>query len=429
MEQLWSVDDDDGWLTVREVHEPLARSRDIAYTTVMTVMDRLSKKSLVRQQQDGRGLPLPGRRLPRRDDRGPDARRARGVRRGDRRSALVAFVGEASPEERAAAAPGARRARERRPPVVTTVCLSRARGAAVRAGPGAARVGPRRVAPGAARRDGAVAGGVALAAVLSALGAALVPGHRPRHREGWTGYGVALLALLLTAVVLGRLLLSGHRVGTRIRAVRRRHRDLVDLLATREHERRSAPRRGRRTAEAGVRVLAAQAAGRLLPSGAGRVPGGRLRGHLRPARPRRGSARCWRTSGRTCAARHDLLLEAFTVLHTAFPRFGVERHGARGGAAAGGGARRPRRPSYPRPAAGRPGPGRARRQPGAGGRAGRRGSGAGRADPAARGRPAAPAAAPSPRTPRPRPPWCCPTAFVALPWLAGLTWLPGVAAG
>ena len=162
---------------------------------------------------------------------------------------------------------------------------------------------------------------VSLAAVLSALGAGLSLVTDRGTREGWTGYGVALLALLLTAVVLGRMLLSGHRVGTRIRAVRRRHRDLVDLLATREHEgpeRASVP--AGRTGEAGVRVLAAQAplayclpglarsrvvvsAGtfdRLAPDEVGAVLA-HERAHLR--------------------ARHDLLLEAFTVLHTAFPRF------------------------------------------------------------------------------------------------------------
>ena len=101
MDELWSVDDD-GWLTVREVHERLARSRDIAYTTVMTVMDRLSKKSLVRQQRDGRAY-----RYQAAASRGAmTADLMRGAleefSERDRRGALVAFVGEASAEERAA---------------------------------------------------------------------------------------------------------------------------------------------------------------------------------------------------------------------------------------------------------------------------------------------------------------------------------------
>ena len=40
--------------TVRDVHEELAQGREIAYTTVMTVLDRLAKKSVVARQLDGR---------------------------------------------------------------------------------------------------------------------------------------------------------------------------------------------------------------------------------------------------------------------------------------------------------------------------------------------------------------------------------------
>ncbi len=39
---------------VREVHEELAQGREIAYTTVMTVLDRLAKKGVVNRQLDGR---------------------------------------------------------------------------------------------------------------------------------------------------------------------------------------------------------------------------------------------------------------------------------------------------------------------------------------------------------------------------------------
>lgn len=39
---------------VRDVHEELARGREIAYTTVMTVLDRLAKKGVVDRQLDGR---------------------------------------------------------------------------------------------------------------------------------------------------------------------------------------------------------------------------------------------------------------------------------------------------------------------------------------------------------------------------------------
>lgn len=44
MEQLWSVSEPQ---TVREVHTAVSVSRDLAYTTVMTVLRRLADKGLV----------------------------------------------------------------------------------------------------------------------------------------------------------------------------------------------------------------------------------------------------------------------------------------------------------------------------------------------------------------------------------------------
>jgi len=40
--------------SVREVHESVGEQRDLAYTTVMTVLDRLAKKQLVSRELDGR---------------------------------------------------------------------------------------------------------------------------------------------------------------------------------------------------------------------------------------------------------------------------------------------------------------------------------------------------------------------------------------
>ena len=101
MEQLW-VAPEAAWFTVREVHEALAADRDIAYTTVMTVLDRLAKKDLVAQRREGRAfLYRPAASRP--------AMTADLMREAldefaedDRRPALMAFVGEASTEERAA---------------------------------------------------------------------------------------------------------------------------------------------------------------------------------------------------------------------------------------------------------------------------------------------------------------------------------------
>ena len=43
-----------GSASVREVHECLAEKREIAYTTVMTVMSRLSEKGMLQRTQEGR---------------------------------------------------------------------------------------------------------------------------------------------------------------------------------------------------------------------------------------------------------------------------------------------------------------------------------------------------------------------------------------
>ena len=51
MDILWNRPDP---LSVRDVHELLAHERDLAYTTVMTVLDRLSKKGFVVRYLDGR---------------------------------------------------------------------------------------------------------------------------------------------------------------------------------------------------------------------------------------------------------------------------------------------------------------------------------------------------------------------------------------
>ncbi|MGH2573291.1 MAG: BlaI/MecI/CopY family transcriptional regulator [Actinomycetota bacterium] len=42
--------------TVREVHGELGSKRDLAYTTVMTVMDRLWRKGLLRREPRGRAF-------------------------------------------------------------------------------------------------------------------------------------------------------------------------------------------------------------------------------------------------------------------------------------------------------------------------------------------------------------------------------------
>ncbi len=51
MERLWSAPEPQ---TVRQVHDELCERRDLAYTTVMTVLQRLAKKHLVVQHRDDR---------------------------------------------------------------------------------------------------------------------------------------------------------------------------------------------------------------------------------------------------------------------------------------------------------------------------------------------------------------------------------------
>ena len=51
MDRMWSRG---GSATVRDVYEELRAGRDIAYTTVMTVMDNLHRKGWLDRERDGR---------------------------------------------------------------------------------------------------------------------------------------------------------------------------------------------------------------------------------------------------------------------------------------------------------------------------------------------------------------------------------------
>ena len=89
--------------TVRQVHETLSRDRSLAYTTVMTVLQRLTKKNLVTQIRDDRAhkyVPT----HPREDlvaslmvDALSEADAP-----GSRHAALVSFVGRVGADEAAA---------------------------------------------------------------------------------------------------------------------------------------------------------------------------------------------------------------------------------------------------------------------------------------------------------------------------------------
>lgn len=76
----------------------------------------------------------------------------------------------------------------------------------------------------------------ALAGVLCVVATPLVAVHAltslPASPANDASRGLSLAALALSAVVLARLLINAHLVGSRLRAARARHRTLVDLVGT-----------------------------------------------------------------------------------------------------------------------------------------------------------------------------------------------------
>ncbi|MFE4499984.1 BlaI/MecI/CopY family transcriptional regulator [Rhodococcus sp. NPDC056743] len=97
MDHLWSTTEPQ---TVRQVHEALATHRELAYTTVMTVLQRLAKKHLVIQQRDDRAhryLPV-NKREELVASLMVDAL-AQAPESGGRAAALVHFVGQVNADE------------------------------------------------------------------------------------------------------------------------------------------------------------------------------------------------------------------------------------------------------------------------------------------------------------------------------------------
>jgi Zn-dependent protease with chaperone function len=151
---------------------------------------------------------------------------------------------------------------------------------------------------------------VALAGVLAAFGAGLsLVTSQLVGDQSVLSYAVSAIPLAITGLVLARLLLSGHRVGTDLRTLRRRHRQLVDLLAE---------DRG------GLHVLDHEAPTAYC------VPGLRprvvvSRGTVASLAPEELEAVLAHEQAHV-RARHDLVLEAFTVLQEAFPAVVTSRH-------------------------------------------------------------------------------------------------------
>lgn len=97
MQRLWAAD---GPLTVRAIHAELAASRDLAYTTVMTVLDRLTKKGVVRRVREGKAYLYEP--LGTREQLVADLMHEALDGAADRSDALVRFVGGVTEEEAAA---------------------------------------------------------------------------------------------------------------------------------------------------------------------------------------------------------------------------------------------------------------------------------------------------------------------------------------
>lgn len=151
---------------------------------------------------------------------------------------------------------------------------------------------------------------VALAAVLAALGAglSLITDFTWGRQHSLVELVVAVAAGLLTVVVVLRLLVAGHRVGTSLRAVRRRHREQLDLVA--EH----------RGGLGRVRVLDHDVPVAYCVPGVAQHRVVLSEAALRTLAPAQLDAVLAHERAHL-AARHDLVLEAFTVLHRAFPRW------------------------------------------------------------------------------------------------------------
>lgn len=124
------------------------------------------------------------------------------------------------------------------------------------------------------------------------------------------------LALTLSGAMLVRLLVSGHRVGTDLRRRRTQHRELVDLVG--EHLEGAPARTAAAVARPDVTVLAqGNPSAYCLPGRGDRIV------LTRAALDRLGTPELRAVLAHEQGhldARHDLLLELFTVLHEAVPR-------------------------------------------------------------------------------------------------------------
>jgi predicted transcriptional regulator len=96
MDRVWGRDDG---VTVRDVFEELAGSRQIAYTTVLSTLDNLHRKGWVRREREGKAY----RYWPTmtREERSANLMRAAFDAGGDTEAVLAFFVEQMSAQESA----------------------------------------------------------------------------------------------------------------------------------------------------------------------------------------------------------------------------------------------------------------------------------------------------------------------------------------
>lgn len=145
---------------------------------------------------------------------------------------------------------------------------------------------------------------LSLSAVLCLLTAAPLALVHPQPWPAPVEVAILVVAAIASVGVLVRLLVNGHNVGTRIRASRDEHRRLVDLVGRHEGDHTRVLPSQELSAYcvpgAGSRLVITEAALAALPDEQLAAVVAHEEAHLRE--------------------RHDLVLEFFTVLHTATPR-------------------------------------------------------------------------------------------------------------
>jgi predicted transcriptional regulator len=100
MEQVWAAADEGRpTVSVREVHDGLTRERVIAYTTVMTVMGRLTESGLLTQERSGRAYRYAAAGSLEELTAATIHDQLRGMGGPDRRAALLHFLDDATADE------------------------------------------------------------------------------------------------------------------------------------------------------------------------------------------------------------------------------------------------------------------------------------------------------------------------------------------